>query len=182
MNIKYITGALTALLMASSVQAGIITQEFTQVADGEDFTFNFEVDELALDATSSLEITVLGDFSFNQTTNEFFTVSGEGIVPELINQNTADSFISTDYNTTELFISYFFDAQSTENALLDNQFNFTVNLSDDVSVGISNFSSFVRATFTYVDGAATDIPEPSTIAIFTLGLFGLASRKFKNKA
>ena len=27
-----------------------------------------------------------------------------------------------------------------------------------------------------------DVPEPSTLAIFTLGLIGLASRRFKKKA
>jgi len=35
------------------------------------------------------------------------------------------------------------------------------------------------ASFSIVDEQPTDVPEPSTLAIFALGIMGLASRKFK---
>ena len=39
----------------------------------------------------------------------------------------------------------------------------------------------VNITVEIVDAAASEIPGPSTLAIFTPGLLGLASRRFKKQ-
>jgi hypothetical protein len=39
-----------------------------------------------------------------------------------------------------------------------------------------------NASFVYVEDAHTDVPEPSTLAIFALGMIGLATRRFRNKS
>ena len=38
------------------------------------------------------------------------------------------------------------------------------------------------ASFVFVEEQSSDIPEPSTLAIFALGMIGLASRRFKKKS
>jgi hypothetical protein len=49
--------------------------------------------------------------------------------------------------------------------------------------GSANFIAFDDVTFgSEVAGEATDVPEPSTLAIFALGIMGLASRRFKKQS
>ena len=62
----------------------------------------------------------------------------------------------------------------------------TINTQNGPSVnsyGADGYSGsdkdFVQIGFTY---QIHDVPEPSTLAVFALGLMGLASRKFKKQA
>ncbi|MEH6385288.1 MAG: PEP-CTERM sorting domain-containing protein [Colwellia sp.] len=45
---------------------------------------------------------------------------------------------------------------------------------------LNNSTSWDRVVFT--TNATVDVPEPSTLAIFALGMIGLASRRFKNQS
>lgn len=47
------------------------------------------------------------------------------------------------------------------------------------STSTQNFTGFVMIKD---DTQSTDVPEPSTLAIFTLGMIGLVSRRFKKQS
>jgi hypothetical protein len=46
----------------------------------------------------------------------------------------------------------------------------------------SNFSSGVLTEFNYYHDIVVDVPEPTTLAIFALGIMGLAARRFKKQS
>jgi hypothetical protein len=50
----------------------------------------------------------------------------------------------------------------------------------DASTSYATFQVNALETFTF--SSATDVPEPSTLAIFALGIIGLASRRFKKQS
>lgn len=59
-------------------------------------------------------------------------------------------------------------------------YNFTFNFDSDISGLISSFdrTQVSTANFRF---ETTSVPEPSTLAIFALGIMGLASRRFKKQ-
>ena len=69
------------------------------------------------------------------------------------------------------------------------QFNYTFSSGDDTRLSTDSIYgnsvwgwSFNDGTrFQYVDANISSIPEPSTLAIFALGILGLVSRKFINR-
>ena len=72
------------------------------------------------------------------------------------------------------------------NTAFNSTFSFSdANLYDTISYTYTNTDadgSRARFMGVVVDGVATAVPEPTTLAIFALGVIGLASRRFKKKA
>ena len=65
--------------------------------------------------------------------------------------------------------------------LADGMLSIGVNFSD--AVNAFNDNDEVIVSISYVDAnGAQPVPEPSALAIFALGLLGLASRRFKKNA
>ena len=48
--------------------------------------------------------------------------------------------------------------------------------------GVGSFSPIGNGFLVDYNGPSTDVPEPSTLAIFALGMIGLASRRFKKQS
>lgn len=48
--------------------------------------------------------------------------------------------------------------------------------------GVGSFSSIGNGFLVDYNGPSTDVPEPSTLVIFALGIIGLASRRFKKQS
>jgi len=57
-------------------------------------------------------------------------------------------------------------------------YSFSSNTAQSMNVNRGNYGLVTRFT----TSASTDVPEPSTLAIFALGLMGLASRRFKKQS
>jgi len=74
------------------------------------------------------------------------------------------NFVTADPNTSNS-LSYTFDNLGLEGNAIDIQFN--------------RSNSWVFVSEITFDGQVASVPEPSTLAIFALGMIGLASRRFK---
>jgi hypothetical protein len=105
--------------------------------------------------------------------------------------STGDIQTSIYHNSTNLLGAQIID-RTVEVGLQPISFSYTATLSlnkDDtvdfiVGRALDEFwddSTLLSATVSYNDGKV-DVPEPSTLAIFALGLMGLASRRFKKQS
>ncbi len=65
----------------------------------------------------------------------------------------------------------------------DQQIQFNGFFATMPSMSVSNFNDFTLSrngdTFSVFERESSDVPEPSTLAIFALGIIGIASRRFK---
>lgn len=80
---------------------------------------------------------------------------------------------------------------SMDHSLFDIGDSWSVNGFSILQLQLGNASDFTLGTYSYIDNAlgvvtliiqknsVTSVPEPSTLAIFALGMIGLASRRFK---
>jgi hypothetical protein len=89
------------------------------------------------------------------------------------------------YGDDETYIP--FSALDSDNQYPLKKEAFNINVLDSgvwgISVGGEEFDLGTGAKISLQpDGPITDVPEPSTFAIFALGLMGLASRRFKRPA
>jgi hypothetical protein len=60
-------------------------------------------------------------------------------------------------------------------------YGFERNTAEIKSIKFTNAFIVASNLRSFVDQPSTDVPEPSTLAIFALGIMGLASRRFKNQ-
>ena len=182
MNIKMLKAAFAGLVLSVSgfANAGLITQTQTQTIDFEDFSFSFNVNDWVMGSESTLLLEVKSDFSVDASF-EYFELIVEGIsLGDWFNGNSDSKTSFEDTNT--LINTYNFNTADTNNYLSDNVFAFDVNLSDEVHVQWGSQDGtppYVMATYTY---DSVGVPEPTTLAIFALGLIGLASRRFKKQS
>ena len=186
MKFKMLKATVAGLILSVSgfANAGLITETQEQTVDFQDFTFNFNVNDWALGAVSSLLLEVQGDFSPNFPT-EYFTllVEGNNYGNWSRDNSATTSIFSSD--TATLINSFSFNTADTSSFLSNNVFSFNVNFSDEVHKGWGNIgygaaaAPYVKATFRYNSVA---VPEPSTLAIFALGMIGLASRRFNKQS
>jgi len=194
MNIKMLKAALVGLVLSVSgfANAGLITISQTQeiTSDGQGFSFNFSMLPVEI---SNLQffVNVNGDYSIGQ--NEFLELTFQdfsGLIklsPTGVDSNTINEFSLNefDFDTINCCINHNISASfsigSTPSTFLQGN-NFIVylqNSSDvrDDTAWYPEHLDFVEIGFTYT----TDVPEPSTLAIFALGIMGLASRRFKKQ-
>ena len=62
--------------------------------------------------------------------------------------------------------------------------SYETNIQNQTGIGLysSNVAGFVLVRDPNFEDPNTDVPEPSTLAIFALGMIGLASRRFKKQS
>ncbi|MCW8832917.1 MAG: PEP-CTERM sorting domain-containing protein [Colwellia sp.] len=203
MNIKMLKSAVAGLVLSvSSIANAGIMHSFDVTYDGANFSFdnNSSWDNLVFNVGDSLDITLVaaqGDhWEWLSGSNEWYAnlLDLDGC------QNTGLSEWSFSNNGTTVGGGSHNLQQSCahfgpQNALsLGNgtvfdqyQFNYTFESGDDTRLSTQaisdnspwgwSFNDGVR--FQYID--ANDIPEPSTLAIFALGIMGLAARRLKNQ-
>jgi hypothetical protein len=185
MNVKMLKAAFAGLVLSVSgvANAGLITETQIQTINFQDFTFNFNVNDWVQGSGSTLLLEIQGDFT-SSTSSENFELLVEGINYGTRSRNNSDSFVSYTRNTALLTNLFSFNIANTNSFLVNDIFSFNVNFDSGVHVSFGNDgigssnSPYVKATYTYNSVA---VPEPSTLAIFALGLMGLASRRFKKQ-
>lgn len=77
---------------------------------------------------------------------------------------------------TKVMINMYPDKLVQNSPSEDDVWMTTYEYSNYYNIDSSSFSTMLLRTY---DSPVTDVPEPTTIAIFALGMFGLVSRKFK---
>jgi len=170
---------LSIIAASNTAYAGLITETQNQSVAGQDFTFSFNVSDWVLGSSSGLTLEVRGDFSqYNST--EGFRVTVEGVDFGTWTYQTSDSTILYTQDTATLFKTFDFSSIITDDLLNDDVLEFSVKFSYFVDVGYNQSSlvPHVKSTFVY---NSVDVPEPSTLAIFALGMIALASRRFKKQ-
>lgn len=191
MKIKMLKAALVGLVLSVSsfANAGLITETTEQTVNFQDFSFNWGVADWLTSTSATLTIEIQGDLGyFDASIGESFE-----LILESFNLGTHGLFNSGLNGWTELtpnagidawHVTRDFSLTSTQMASLlnDNLFQLDINLNQGVHVSfgiLNNINPFVKASLRYSTG--TSVPEPTTLAIFALGIMGLASRRFKKQ-
>ncbi|MFT4938920.1 MAG: hypothetical protein ACI88A_001952 [Paraglaciecola sp.] len=208
MKFKFIQVVLacTVFAISSFANAGLIT--FNDKAAFDAYTGGGVVDDLE---SSDWSNTVLsGDFAW--TMSDYHCENGQGCgatfggtngANDEMMQSTADDFIWT-YNDGDFvftagiasfgiqFGSYLGNSAVTLNGQssgVQASGSFFGIASDDntlftnVSYAKSlYYGSFDDVSYSRSNQSVADVPEPSTLAIFALGMIGLASRRFKKQS
>jgi hypothetical protein len=147
--------------------------------------------------------------TYNSNADVFYSMSNSGVVNVVSHTDgTLLGDITLDFSTAGItsFNNYFVGYDSTENVLiatslttasifeLDGSFlgSSTIGSSarSNYYQGYTNGQLFVQSTSNgtfkgydlFADGPTNSVPEPSTLAIFALGMIGLASRRFKKQS
>jgi len=187
MKFKLFKAALASVILSVSglANAGLITVSETQYqwVDFEDFTFTFNIDDWLLNNSSTLRVSVLGDFDSPGVEN--LNVLAESHNFGTINYLTSGTTVlQQQQNYIEFYFDLTLSAVMTNELLADDSATFEVNFSEQVhefNIHYTNIgAAYAKIDFTYEQ--STDVPEPSTLAIFALGMIGLASRRFKKQS
>ncbi|XPF95996.1 PEP-CTERM sorting domain-containing protein [Colwellia sp. RE-S-Sl-9] len=194
MYIKYLKAAFAGLILSVSgiANASIITYTDSQTFSGNlnfpnVITFNFATPTFAPVTGATLITTSMGDWSYEGvagalSSSESLSVSLDGnlISNDLFHLNAnLDALSPTkNDNSQAIFQTIFIPQVLLSSLVIDGTLSLVYTPRTEVNV--SSSSSFLTAqiSYDYTDDVAS-VPEPSTLAIFALGIMGLASRKFK---
>jgi hypothetical protein len=192
--IPNVQALLAGLLLAVSnfSNAGLITltDSQNQTVDGQNFIFSWAIGDWTLGTSVDLIIELQGDLG---QTGENAVIDAETLALGSHGQfgsglNGWISLISGQGNEWRVQRMFTLTSFDVEAILSDNIFNVTIDLQDTGGNinGVSPFYGTIGSVLPYakvdVVYSNVEVPEPSTLAIFALGLIGLASRYFMKKS
>lgn len=126
------------------------------------------------------------------SSNENISIEGVSFGSFGFNSVEAYDIASSNFNTYKFNLEFLFDAGVTTSLLLDNILDVAIDFgagvnpdcgwsNTNVCITNSGASPFATINYTYSNSNSTNVPEPTTLAIFALGIIGLASRRFKKQ-
>lgn len=188
---------LSALLLflSANVSAMPITVSDSQIQTvrAEDFNFNLGTPGYVPGSASTLTVTVQGDFNF-QSSEFIAAIDVEGFSLGSFTRLSSRAYDIIDYtlgvdnfNTWEFSLDFVFNSATTALLLANNSLDVFIDFSTEVDAvcgwtGPSNCTPnegnppFAAVSYTFNEGT---IPEPSILALFGLGLFGLGVSRRK---
>jgi hypothetical protein len=205
MKLKFIKAIALSLTLSvggfvSTVNAGVIT-ESASITDWDTNAGNLDDVTLSLDflyaanMIGDLKFTfkAFGDFADNNQTIKLGLINGDGVVVSGPGYIWLDGtlydggFINVSNDGTDIGLDSLADiniATYMINNTTDRGRYSSMNDGGGLDVNF-NFSNRVLSTAGNMVSVTVEyevVPEPSTIAIFALGMIGLASRRFKKKS
>jgi hypothetical protein len=201
MNIKMLKAALAGLVLSVSsfANAGLITLDFDAfesgsserdlyaspfITQGFQFTGNFVVNDYNIVGSGNTEYT--GSAALSPYSGETHTLQQtNGSAFDLISLDFTELKSQLNNYGDLLFIGNISGGDTVSQIITpDKIFNIQ-------NVNFSGFTNLVSVMFTINVGEnlqfdnivlrTAEVPEPTTLAIFALGIMGLASRRFKKK-
>ena len=191
MNFKFLNVVLTSLTLSLSgfANAGLIFSDVTYTDSSVTFTVNGDMsgyDLTGVDHTGVFALRYYGDiwggqhFSPNTWTGNVFdgiSVSFSGNTGTWSGYNYSWSLLDTNVTNTDVASNNTVTVDFGTNYLVEGMSNYRI---DFMSGNGNNGNSLVLGSFGTFE-VNNDVPEPSTLAIFALGLMGLASRRYKKQ-
>ena len=179
MQFKFLKTAFTGLVLCicGVANAGLITWDLTDPDTSLSATFVFDDDTIDGLSDSTDLVSIKGDFGDGLFTYFFGeTVASNGVIYEVTDTRL------TRWKSGGSITSY---NDSTSGAL--TYANIWHDASRFTLGGVSseadwNGGSIENSSATQLNIVSSIVPEPSTIAIFALGMIGLASRRFKKQS
>ena len=202
MNFKFLKATFASLLiLTSTANAGIIEVDFTALDEAGDFnevvkqnegTINVVDDVLTLSTNSWFSVDLIdaigvNSLNFDNTILSFdFMTTGTAEISGIATSNT--DLISSKNTFNLLGTQDWWGLDTITYNDINNWVHFDINLSDYMSGDFSklmfvNDCDFclgdVTTSFKNMTLTSSQIPEPTTLALFALAAFGLTSRKVK---
>lgn len=180
--------AATALVVATSASATVVTATQTQTVNAQDFTFALATPGYAANTSSTLSVRVQGDF--NGESGEFVTVWIEGNNVGTFGITSSGVYDLVDYrsgtgnfNALAFSLDFVLAGADTNAYLADGDLDVLVDFNSGVTAncGWSNTENCLTnvgtAPFAQVslDYQTAAVPEPASMALFGLGLLGVAA-------
>ncbi|MDO6446499.1 PEP-CTERM sorting domain-containing protein [Colwellia sp. 1_MG-2023] len=209
-NIKMLKATLAGLILSLSgyASAGIIT--FNDRITFENYLSSFQTDGFDNFVTGTTQISLVrNDFTINSSNTTYqadenycngyndslsFTCNND----YLWNYATSSSstillnnsfnaigfdFTQVHYSSTIQNLNVIYEGVTYLNTAASEQWGFfgIVDTSKDIASLQFNHNPTYMGMDNVTTGAYSQVPEPSTLAIFALGIIGLASRRFKKQ-
>lgn len=207
MNIKMLKAAFAGLVLSVSgfANAGLITTSTDSALNGADIlTFDSELDGLFTSRVFNGEVTISTTGSSLRLDSGFsgtYGMQNKSIKNQqgqnyILDFSTTISAFGWDWGAadrsgwvislfdinTQLISSYNIPAQTSANGYADFYGATGMNISRVTMANLNSGDYAMMDNLHYVKSTSIEqVPEPSTLAIFALGIMGLASRRFKKQ-
>jgi len=191
MKFKFLKAAVTgtilsAACLANVANAGIILSDFSMSSNHLSFSVYGTVDKVGTSYKSQI---MFGLVDNNDDWMTSYDAGSSSWVEGVSNSGTISSTYSLSGSWTDSILTSG-GPQWNIGDTMDISFNFvgvfnTANFDINnfgMSAGLNQNGNIVPAELNLIDGISHDVPEPSTLAIFALGMIGLASRRFKKQS
>lgn len=191
-NVKTLITGLLLLVASNCSYAGLMTLSETQeqTIDFQEFTFEWLIADWTAGTSAELTIELQADLG---QTGELAFIDIESVTLGSFGEFGSGlsgwtSLISGGINEWRVLRTFTLTSANMASILADGIFSMTIAYTDDATVAsgngvalaygkIGNIAPYAKVDVTYSNSA--EVPEPTTLAIFALGLLGLASRRVK---
>tara|TARA_R110001583_G_scaffold195495_2_gene374263 strand:- start:654 stop:1211 length:558 start_codon:yes stop_codon:yes gene_type:complete len=185
MNVKMLKAVVAGLVLSVSgfANAGLIFSDNTNITtSGQSDIASFSSIGFEDYTNIIFSVDARGDFGENES-NEYIEFLIDGVN---FGQYTWDTFGvtsstgSSNISSIDKLISFSFNISALQwaNFISDDSVQVTWNNGSGVGDWSNNYIGYVNYE---INGVASQVPEPTTLAIFALGIMGLASRRFKKQ-
>jgi hypothetical protein len=185
MNVKMLKAVVAGLVLSVSgfANAGLIFSDNTNITtSGQSDIASFSSIGFEYYTNIIFSVDARGDFGENQSNEDIeFLIDGVNF-----GQYTWDTFGvtsstgSSNISSIDKLISFSFNISALQwaNFISDDSVQVTWNNGSGVGDWSNDYIGYVNYE---INGVASQVPEPTTLAIFALGIMGLASRRFKKQ-
>ncbi len=171
-NAGLITFDIRTDIAAASLDIKDATGEITYIDGTDTYTFMFGNEKGAIDKVSLGETITFSDMKFNGVATTF------NIQSILFSANTFTTITDADDDKGRITDASDTKTTITTNKVVGNTYTGSNSLSLFQSIKAAKGDGFTISSINFEVEEPTDVPEPTTFALFGLALMGLAGRRF----